>query len=51
MSSSFKFKMTAVHVVQYGKQTVEILELYVEIKKSKNELFKISYILIYLGTF
>ena len=37
--------------IQYRKQNVEILELYVEIQKSKNELFKISYILIYLGTF
>ena len=37
--------------IQYRKQNVEILELHVEIKKSKNELFKISYILIYLGTF
>ena len=37
--------------IQYGKQNVEILELYVEIKKSKNELFKMSYILIYLATF
>ena len=37
--------------IQYRKQNVEILELYVKIKKSKNELFKISYILIYLGTF
>ena len=36
---------------QYGKQNVEILELYVKIKKSKNELFKMSYILIYLATF
>ena len=33
--------------IQYRKQNVEILELYVQIEKSKNELFEMSYILIF----
>ena len=36
---------------QYGKQNVEIIDLYVETEKTKNELFQISYILIDLATF
>ena len=36
---------------QYGKQNVEFLDVYVEIEKSKNELFEMSHILIYLATF
>ena len=36
---------------QYGKQNVEFLDVYVEIGKSKNELFEMSHILIYLATF
>ena len=36
---------------QYGKQNVEFLDVFVEIKKSKNELFEMSYILIYLAAF
>ena len=36
---------------QYGKQNVEFLDVQVEIEKSKNELFEMSHILIYLGTF
>ena len=36
---------------QYGKQNVEFLDVQVEIEKSKNELFEMSHILIYLATF
>ena len=38
-------------VNQYGKQNVEFLDVQVEIEKSKNELFEMSYILIYLTAF
>ena len=34
-----------------GKQNVKIIDKKVEIKKSKNELFQISWILIYLCRF
>ena len=33
--------------IHIGKQNVEIIDKYVQIKKSKNELFLISWILIY----
>ena len=33
-------------LIQIGKQIVKIIEKYVQIEKCKNELFKMSYILI-----
>ena len=47
------FNGAVVRLVQSNTENknVKILELYVEITKSKNELFKMSYILIYLATF
>ena len=38
-------------LIRIGKQNVEILYIKVEIEKSKNELFQISWILMYLCSF
>ena len=37
--------------IQIGKQNGEIIDVKVKIEKSKNELFQISSMLIYLGCF
>ena len=37
--------------IQWRRKNVEILELYVEFVKSKNELFEVSCKLMYLATF
>ena len=41
--------LRSVLLIRIGKQNVNIIE--VEIEKSKNELFEMSYILIYLCSF
>ena len=43
--------LQSVLLIRTGKQNVEIIDKLVEIEKSKNQLFVMSYILIYLCSF